>query len=177
MAEQQEHRKFLGYFLPVQDVIRGYLMACTMNAVATDDLYQDVSATLWEKFGEFDESRDFKRWAIGVARLQVLKWKQKLARQRIFFCDETIERLAETIHEIAPEMDARYEALKGCIDELAPKSRKALTMHYDRRLEYRQIADSLSTTVAAIEMMMVRVRRSLRKCVETRLSDRETVSS
>lgn len=177
MSEQLEHRRFLGYFLPVQDVIRGYLMACIMNAAITDDLYQEVSATLWEKFGEFDQSRDFKRWAIGVTRLQVLKWKQKLARQKVFFCDETIEKLAETMETLAPEMDVRYDALKGCIDELAPKSRKALAMHYDKRLEYRAIAEALSTSVAAIEMMMVRVRRSLRKCVETRLSDREAVSS
>lgn len=175
MADQQEHREFLGYYLPVQDSIRGYLMACTMDSVAVDELFQEVSVTLWEKFADFDQSRDFKWWAIGVTRLRVLKWKQKLMRQKLFFCDETIEKLAETAHECAPQMDSRYQALKVCMDELASKAREVLTMHYDKRLNYMIIAEHLRTTVKAIQMMMVRIRRSLKRCVESRLRQESIV--
>ena len=46
------------------------------------EVLQDVSVLLWKKWDQYDPERPFVPWAIRFAYLEVLKWRQKLARER-----------------------------------------------------------------------------------------------
>ena len=35
---------------------------------------QEVAVVLWQKFAEFDSSRDFRKWSFGVAHYEVLTY-------------------------------------------------------------------------------------------------------
>jgi hypothetical protein len=71
MSEDQDHDAFLERFLPVQTALRGYLLAVTRDPAATDDAFQEVASVLWRKFGEFDRTRNFAAWAMGITELQL----------------------------------------------------------------------------------------------------------
>jgi len=58
------HRLFLKHFLREENVLRAYLLAAAGNVHTADDLLQEVSSVLWEKFDQYDENRPFRNWAL-----------------------------------------------------------------------------------------------------------------
>ncbi len=61
---------------------------------------------LWQKFGEFDATRDFRKWAFGVARYEVLAFLRDRARDRHVFDDDLVTKLADD----AAAGEQRHEA-------------------------------------------------------------------
>ena len=171
---QADHRRFLREFLPAEPVLRSYLLAATGDMHAAEDLLQEVSSVLWEKIDQYDEARPFQHWALGIAQLEVLKWRQRLARSREALSPEALAALADTAAEMAPAIDERLPYLRGCVERLQRKTRQILRLRYWQRLPIRQVAEQVGKSVAAVEMVLVRARRSLRACVERRLARTES---
>lgn len=165
-----DHRKFIGHFLRVEPTLRGYLTAIVRDHHVVDDLLQEIGAVLWEHFTEYDENRPFQAWALGFARLQALKWKQKLARSKEVISDEAVQLLAETAIETAQEADNRRPWLRECLEKLGGPAREIVQMRYMDALSITQTADRAGKSVAAVEMTLVRARRALRDCVERKVS-------
>ena len=164
-----DHRLFLKHFLPTETVLRAYLLAATGDMHAADDLLQEVSSVLWEKFGQYDEGRPFERWALGIARLEVLKRRQRLARSREVLSQEALRVLADTAAEHADELDERLAHLRGCVERLRSPTRQVLQLRYWQALAVREVAERVSKSVGAVEMILHRARRGLRECVERKL--------
>lgn len=168
-----DHRQFMKHFLPAEAVLKAYVLSATGDLRTADELLQEVSAVLWEKFDRFDQSRSFRPWALGVARLEVLKWRQGRARSREVLSGEAVEALMDTAAETAGEIDDRLTHLRDCVKGLGPGTRKMLRLRYWRVLGVAQVAQALGKTVAAIEMALVRARRALRTCIEKKLTRAE----
>ena len=166
---ETDHRLFLKHFLPAEAVLKAYLLAATGDTHAADDLLQEVSSVLWEKFDLYDQARPFRPWAMGIARLEILKWRQRLGRKREVLSTEAVEALMDTATEHAGEADERLVHLRRCLEGLAGKTRRLLRLRFWRKLRVQQIAEQLGKSAAAIEMALVRARRALRTCVEKKL--------
>lgn len=164
------HRLFLKHFLQEEGVLKAYLMAATGDMHAADDLLQEVSSVLWEKFGQYDAGRPFRNWALGIARMETLKWRQRLARSREVLSPVVIEALADTAAQRAGELDDRAAHLRLCVKELREKTRQVLRLRYWKAFSIRRIAEDLEKSVASIEMVLVRARRQLRQCVDRKLA-------
>jgi RNA polymerase sigma-70 factor (ECF subfamily) len=165
-----EHQEFLGRFLREERLLAAYLLSSTGNFHASEDLLQTVARILWEKLADYDEARPFGAWALGVAHLEVLKWRQQAARSREVLSDDSMRLLSETATEHAEETDERYYFLVGCFRELSSAARSAVEMKYGQGRSVREIADCLKKSVAAVEMILVRSRRVLRDCIQRKMS-------
>lgn len=172
---QTEHRRFLDHFLPVRGTLRSFLYAATRDLHEAEDLCQQVGAVLWRKFSQFDESRPFSAWAVGIARMELLKWRdrsRRAARSRSM-SDDAIAALAEAAVESAatpiPEADGRSAALKDCLNRLAPRAREAIERKYRDGQPIKTIAEAQGREVGAVEMALVRARRALKQCIEQAL--------
>ena len=164
--QNEDCRQFLERFLRDEAALRVYLLAATADSDATEDLLQTTAMTLLEKWGQFDESRAFRPWAFGFARLEVLKWRQRAARSRERLSVEALDLLAEETDRNADDLSHRRMFLPECIEALDDERRNVLRMRYWRGMRVSAIAEAVGKTVAAMEMMLVRTRRALRNCVE-----------
>lgn len=167
---ETDHRLFLKNFLPAEAVLKAYLLAATGDIHAADDLLQEVSSVLWEKFGQYDQGRPFRPWAMGIARMEILKWRQSLGRSREVLSAQVVDALADAAAEHAEQADERLIHLRHCVDGLASKTRQLVQLRFGQVLGIRQIAEHLGKSTAAIEMALVRARRGLRACIEGKLS-------
>ena len=70
MLDRQE---FLGIFLREERLLAAYLLGATGDIHAADDLLQTVAGILWEKLADYDETRPFGAWALGVAQPRSLE--------------------------------------------------------------------------------------------------------
>ena len=167
---QPDHRTFMKQFLAAEAVLKGYLLSACGDLNTADELLGEVSSVLWEKFDKYDPDRPFRAWALGVARLELLKWRQGLARRREVLSPEAIEVLAETADQCAGELERRLVHLRSCLEAVAGPARRVLHLRYWRRLRISQIAEKVGKSNPAIEMILVRARRGLRSCVEGKLA-------
>jgi RNA polymerase sigma-70 factor (ECF subfamily) len=146
---------FLRLYTPVQANLRAFLYAAVRDPHQTDDLTQQVGVVLWRKFDQYDPTRPFAGWAIGIARMELLKWRDRSAR------DRRVGSLSD---------DAVAAVLAACVDRLAPAAKLAVQMKYRDGRPIRDIAAAQDRAVAAVEMALVRARRALKKCVESALA-------
>ena len=167
---QSDHRIFMKHFLAAEAVLKAYLLSASGDMNTADELLGEVSSVLWEKFDSYDSARPFHPWALGVARLEVLKWRQSLARKREVLSPEAIDALADTAGEFAEELDDRLIHLRSCLEAVSASTRRVLRLRYWRRLRVSQIAEQVGRSTGAIEMTLTRARRGLRNCVEGKLA-------
>ena len=161
-----DHGQFLERFLKEESRLRAFLLAATGSAEAMDDLLQSTAKVLLLKWGEFYAERPFGPWAMGVARLEALKWRQRIARSREVLSEEGVERLSEAAEELAPEEDRRHRYLVDCVESLRAEHRDILNMRYGQGLKALLIAERLGKSVPAMKMILVRIRKVLRDCIE-----------
>lgn len=74
---QKLHLEFVHLWTKSSRRIHAYLLALSMSWSEAEDLLQEVASTAWEKFPEFDQSRDFVTWANGIARNKALSARRK----------------------------------------------------------------------------------------------------
>ncbi len=162
---------FLRHYQAVERPLRTYIWCATRDPHATDDLLQNVWQTLWTKLDRYDASRPFIAWAMGFARIEVLRWRQAHARSREVLSEEALDLIAATVEEQADDIAELQRHLDACLQTLPSGSRGVLRMFYQERIRIAEIAARLRRTVGAIEMQLVRLRRQLRDCVTARLRE------
>lgn len=165
-----DREQFLDLFLREQSILRAYLLSATGDLHEAEDLLQEVSRFLWAEFDRYDPERPFRAWAIGVARLQVLKWRQGKARRRETLSADTIEALSGAAVEVADEADERRAQLQECLDRLGRWMREVVRMRYLDGLPLEQIARRVGKSFAAVAMALMRSRTALRECVDRKVS-------
>ena len=61
------------------------------------------------------------------------------------------------------------EALEGCLNQLPSRSRRILSMRYNRETDIDTMASKLGKTAAAIYQSLSRIRKQLELCMRKRL--------
>src|SRR5262245_30370317 len=90
--DDPHHDQFLRLFAEHEAALHAFIRAMLPTREEASQVLQDVIIVLWQKF---DSAQDFRKWAYGVARLEVLKFLQTRKRDRHVFDDELVNRLAD----------------------------------------------------------------------------------
>ena len=102
-----------------QAEVERYVYMMIPRAVDAGEVIQEVSVKLWEKWERYDQSRPFVPWAKKFAWLEVLKWRQKQARERVVFSSSLLEKINAAHEDEEPVMEVRRRALKNCLTKLS----------------------------------------------------------
>src|SRR5882757_2967381 len=111
----QHHDQFLRLFAEHESALRAFTRVLLPSRDDVSGVMQEVAATLWQKFGEFDTTRDFRKWAFGIVRYKVLAHLRDQARDRHVFDDELVNRLADDAVAMDRRHEAQREALEACL--------------------------------------------------------------
>jgi RNA polymerase sigma-70 factor (ECF subfamily) len=122
--------EFVRLWTSHQAEIRRYLFLMVPRARDAEEVLQDVSVRLWEKWDQFDPIRPFVPWAIRFAYLEALKWRQRQAREKLVFSDALLVQLDASYEEEVPFLEARRRALQGCLRKLGDNERRWLWLRY-----------------------------------------------
>ena len=149
--------------------VYGYVITLVAKPADADDIMQEACIALWRKFSEFDPNRNFRSWAFGIAHIEVLRYRQKMARSRLWFSEEVLETLSEEVEESQLETDARHEALAKCLNSLSEADRSIIRSRYDNDQCVREISSALNRPESTVYKMLLRIRSSLADCIRARL--------
>ena len=104
----------------------GYIYSLVRNFDDADDLFQQTSLAMWNKFDQFDTSRSFVAWACGVARFEVSNFLRARGRQRLSFSDDLSLLLIDAQESLERDRaEDRREALAGCLKKLKQGDQQA----------------------------------------------------
>src|SRR5437762_14204905 len=111
---------FLRLFLQNERRLYAYILTLLPHRADADDVLQEASLVMWDKFDDHHPPDDFAAWGCRIAYFKVLDFCKKRQRSRVLFSQALLERLAETAAEQAEALqpDERRAALAGCIAEL-----------------------------------------------------------
>lgn len=147
----------------------GYIYTMLPNREAAEDILQETSLTICEKFSQFTPGTDFVAWAFQVAYWEVRRAKQKYARSRLVFGEDALAAVAATAAEMAPEMDVRHEALQHCLKKLHPRDREFVLLRYESPQGVEAAAKRVGRSLFAAYKALNRIRKLLLDCVSNRL--------
>lgn len=155
-------------------MLRAILYAATRSGHEAEDLLQQVGTVLWQKFETYDSSRPFAAWAVGFAQMEIRKWREKASRRGrlVSISDEAVAALADACVRAVDEPAAGpaddADTLRDCVERLTPAAKQAIRMKYTDGQSIAQIAAVQGREIGAVEMALVRARRALRQCIETK---------
>lgn len=149
--------------------LAGYLHTLVPSWHDAEDILQDTKIRAWEQFESFQSGTDFAAWIFTIASYQVRTYRKKCQRQRIYFNDDLLEKLARCTPAIFSEADDRISALLECLKTLGTAGRNLLRLSCSGQQKIKTIACDLGQTPAATYKALSRIRRQLFDCVEKRL--------
>jgi RNA polymerase sigma-70 factor (ECF subfamily) len=109
--------------------IYGFAMTLVFNHHDAEEVFQNTSVVLWNKFGEFTPGSNFFAWASRIAYFEVLSLMKQRRRSRTF-SDEALELLANEATALSDQSTDRYEALEECLGHLTAPDRALLQERY-----------------------------------------------
>lgn len=130
-----------------QAAVRWYLVRCLRDAAAADDLAQEVFLCAYQNLASCRSMGNLRGWLLGIARNMALQHVRSEVRRRRKERGLLSSRLSEwRIEKWAAEpghdedQERTFEALRQCIESLAPESRRVVEDHYF----HRQTAESIA---------------------------------
>ena len=155
-----------------RDVER-YVYSMVPRSVDAAEVVQVVSVKLWEKWENYDQERPFLPWAMRFAYLEILKWRQRLARERLVFSDELLQQLHSTHEELDPLMEVRREILGQCLERLNEEDQELIRLRYTgRHGAIKEEAERTGKKMHKLYYALERIRVALLNCIELNLKRR-----
>jgi RNA polymerase sigma-70 factor (ECF subfamily) len=170
--ERTKGKAFLRLFLQNERRLYAYIFTLLLNRADTDDVFQEVSMILWDKFDGEHPPNDFTAWACRIAYFKILDFRKKRQRDRLQFNQELLERLADTavVHAGTLQLDERHEALAGCMAKLSPADHDLLARRFTEGATVQTIALQVGRSVEAVYKALTKIRKALFDCVTRTLA-------
>lgn len=165
-------RDFAEEWADAEPAVAAFLTSLVPGGHDAEDLLQRTAKGLIERWDEYDPDRPFVAWALGSARIEVLRFRQERGRDRHVFNEEVIDSLARTHTEHAAELVAAREALNGCVERLTKRLQQVLQLHHAEGDTVEHVAKRLTLSVGAVRVALSRARESVRLCIERALGER-----
>lgn len=167
-------REFVQRLTASQRRLYAFIRSQVASRDDADEVMQQTTTVLWEKYGTFRPDGDFVRWACGVARLEVLTHYRNRRRIRVMLGDNVAEAVGQRLAEAADDVDRRIDMLVECMNELAGRDRDLIERHYRSRQSVTEIAAALGISESLVYKRLSHSRDMLYECIRERLSERES---
>jgi len=151
-----------------QTRLYGFILTLLPNREQARDVLQETNLVIWRKASEFEPGTNFWAWACKIARFRVLAYYRDSDRDMHVFDESVLNRVATAAEDYSAD-DDRRAALLGCLKKLTPPQLTLIQQRYGQETPLQAIAAEQRSTVGAIKMALLRVRRALLECVESSL--------
>jgi len=175
--QPHQAEQFAALWTAAQPTISAFIRTIIRDFQQADEVLQRVAVTLVRKFDQYDPSRPFGAWAIGVAKYEVLYFRRERATDKHLFGDDIVEQIANRYEVFAEDVDPVREALQHCLDELKGRSKKLIDLRYASGMRATAIGEEMTLSPGAVRMLLCRVREKLRRCIERRTARHENASA
>ncbi|MFO0788641.1 MAG: sigma-70 family RNA polymerase sigma factor [Pirellulales bacterium] len=168
----REHLPLAANWEHARTAVFAQLLAGIGSFHDAEDVLQEVAVSVAKNYGNYDPSRPFLAWALGIARNHMLMHYRRHHRSRVVFSNELMTTIGEHLQAIAERpVDRRKEQLHHCIKKLDDRRRRLVEMRYSSGLSVHEIAERLGKSIPAVKGSLHRVRKILERCISMRAGE------
>ena len=153
--------------------IYAYILTLIPHWADAEDVFQETSTILWEKFDEFTPGTNFRAWACQVAYYRAIWFRQRQKKVAVPFGEEFFRLVAEETLSQESLLEDRHVALGGCMQKLPSFDRNLVERCYAVGVTIKQVALDLGRTPDATYKALKRIHHELFDCVEATLRERD----
>jgi len=161
--------EFMGLIVQSQKYIFSYIIAMVANRSDAEDILQDTMTIMWRKFDDFERGSNFIAWGIAIAKINILKHRQKAADSDLRLDNDVLELLEKQSEGLLANLDNRLDALAKCVKQLTEKEAGFLKMRYEQDQSFRKIATSVGLTSTAVFKVISQIHCKLMRCIKRSL--------
>ncbi len=165
-----KNKQFIRFFTGVQVKLHAFIMACVHNRNDADDIMQDVSVILWDKFETYEVNRDFGAWAMGITKIKVMEFLRKNRRSKMVFNDSFYQSVSDYTEQANDDINERIEVVKNCMLKLKDNERNLLKLRYHKNLTVKQVSQITGRSSYGLYKSFARLIVCLRECVRRNLA-------
>ncbi|MES2437016.1 MAG: RNA polymerase sigma factor [Patescibacteria group bacterium] len=134
-----------------------------------DDIVQDVFISTFQNINNFDPGLKFSSWIYRIAHNAFVNGLKK--HQRSFIPNFDFDTfLSHHVPEDETFNETEHEMMKKMIDqgldELSPKYKEVIILHYLEELSYKELSDILQIPTGTVGIRVKRGKEALRKVYE-----------
>jgi len=172
-TETESRKLLMALMTRHQRQIFSYIFTMVPHRHDAEDLLQETSQVICEKFGDFKPGTDFTAWACRIAYWRIRYARQKYARSKVIFDQELLDAIAQTAAPMQAELDERHVALSDCLEKLHQRDRALVLTRYEPGASVEEAARCSGRSLDAAYKALFRIRRLLFDCVTHRLTQGE----
>lgn len=172
--DNEQVARFTTLWTQTQTSVLAFISSTVRDFSDADDVLQCVARVAVAKFDEFESdggSQAFVKWAITIARYEVLRFLRDQSTDRHRWMADSVEEIAAAFEELSPQFDERRHALAHCVQQLQGRTREVLEKRYGEGLKTGRIAERMGLSGNNVSMILNRAYRTLRSCIETQLAE------
>ncbi len=158
--------KFVELIVKYDRELRRYIQALVARRDDADEVMQQTALVLWEKFSEYDDSRDFLPWAKRFAYFEALNFRKLHARSKLIFNDEVMLLIAETLQESNERSNERAKVMVECLSKLSAEDRRLLELRYGNSKTLKSIAQEEQGDPKMFYRRLEKIRQTLLECID-----------
>jgi len=143
----------------------GYILTLVPSRADAEDILQEASLTICEKFSEFESGTNFYSWACQIAFWKVRAARKKFATSKVIFNENILEVVSQTRLQMEEELDHRHIALSKCLQKLNERDRRMVLVRYESGHNVKAAAQSCGRTIQGAYKALTRIRKTLHDCV------------
>jgi RNA polymerase sigma-70 factor (ECF subfamily) len=176
-SKPPDPREFIRLLVENERRIFAYIRTLLGNSTDAEDVLQETSITMWDKFSEFDQEvaaedlgKSFIAWSFKIAYFTSQNFRRKQGRSKVVFSDSTFEAIAKKTSQMTERLDQRHRWLQRCIEKLSQPDRDLLKMRYELDSSIDSTAEESGRTKTAVYKALSRMRSTLFECVNQGMS-------
>lgn len=169
-AAQAQTAEFIQLFTRAQRPMFLYILSLIPRPTEAEEILQETNVVIWTKAQQFQPGSNFRAWACQIAYYEVLKYRERKHRDKLYFNPELLELIASESLQQAELMDKRRQALAECLTKLRESDRALIQTRYSPAGEGPGISDRLGRPINSIYQSLSRIRKTLLECINRRLA-------
>ena len=156
--------------------VHHFITRLTSDREIANDLAQEVFVKVWRAIDRFDDTHRFTTWLYTIARRTVIDWSRK--RRPVLFSaltDPEGEAAELQIPDDAPLPDEQFATkatrtlVETALQELPPRYREVLILHYLEQLSFAEIGIILQAPTHTVKSQSLRGGRLLRAILQEKM--------
>lgn len=176
-ADCRQVEEFVQVLTRDQRRILLYIHSLIPNWGEAEEVLQNTNLVLWRKFDDFELGTNFYSWACSIAHLEVLKWRERHARDSKTLSSDFIEEIGNELVRQGDLIERRHQALTGCLDKLRVRDRELILLRYSDGATTQSVSKDLGRPIKSIYAAVNRIRDCLLECINRSLAQENVQAS
>eukprot|EP01156_Anaeramoeba_ignava_P010239 Anaeramoba_ignava/a479150_33.p2 GENE.a479150_33~~a479150_33.p2 ORF type:complete len:166 (-),score=21.61 a479150_33:1354-1851(-) len=150
--------------------IFGYIIRNVSSREDAEDIFQSVFVSLYKNYNNVDE-KTLSAYIYRIAHNRIVDYYKHSSRKK--------DKEQEIIHNsIAPDedmyterrVDSKNEKIRNALNQLSERENQAINLQFYEKRSYKEIAEIMNTTSSAIDSLLIRAKRKLKKIISQEIA-------